>query len=154
MAPAYIITALGMNHKTGDHFSLFLSPATGKTTIVMDENLSDEGAFGVEPGNKMLNEYGGFVKVNYNTELLKNVNFKTKIDLFSAYNNKPENIDLDWEVMINMKINKFLSTNIQTRMVYDHDTKIEKDDETMAPMLQFKEVFGVGISYTFPETKE
>lgn len=154
LAPGYIITALGMNYKTGDHFSLFLSPATGKTTLVMDDDLSDAGAFGVEPGDKMLSEYGGFVKMNYDTDILKNVNFKTKIDLFSAYNNNPENIDLDWEVMINMKINKFLSTNILTRMVYDHDTKIEKDDGTMAPMLQFKEVFGVGISYTFPEPEE
>ena len=151
MSPAYIIASVGMDHKPLENLSFFISPITGKTTVVADEKLSDAGAFGVEPGDNILSEYGGFVKVEYSEEVLKNINLKTKLDLFSAYNNNPENIDVDWEMVLNMEINKYISANLQTRLLYDHDTKIEQDDGTMAPMVQFKEVFGAGISYSFPE---
>ncbi len=151
MSPAYLIASIGMDHKPVENFSFFISPATGKTTVVTNEDLSDAGAFGVEPGDNILSEYGGFVKIEYSQEVLKNINLKTKLDLFSAYNNNPENIDLDWEMVLNMEINKLISANLQTRLLYDHDTKIEQNDGTMAPMVQFKEVFGVGISYNFPK---
>ena len=147
MAPAHFIFSLGMDYKPVENLSIFLSPVTGKSTTVFNDSLSNAGAFGVEPGNKFLNEYGGFVKIKYSTELMKNVHAKTKLDLFSAYNNQPENIDVDWEVLINMNINRYFSANFHTRMVYDHDTKIEQEDGTMVPKLQFKEVFGFGINY-------
>ena len=151
MAPGHFIFSLGMDYKPIENLSIFLSPVTGKSTTVFNDSLSNAGAFGVEPGDKFLNEYGGFVKMEYSTELMKNVHIQTKLDLFSAYNNRPENVDVDWDVLINMKVNQYFSANLHTRMVYDHDTKIEQEDGTMAPKLQFKEVFGFGISYSFPE---
>ncbi|MCF8231440.1 MAG: DUF3078 domain-containing protein [Bacteroidales bacterium] len=154
MAPGHFILSIGMDHQPVENLSIFLSPITGKTTAVFNDELSDAGAFGVKPGDNFLNEYGGYVKLEYSTAMMENVNVQTKLDLFSGYNNRPENIDIDWEVLVNMKVNQYFSANLQTRMVYDHDTKIEQDDGTMAPQLQFKEVFGVGISYSFPEQQK
>ncbi|MCF8308772.1 MAG: DUF3078 domain-containing protein [Bacteroidales bacterium] len=153
MAPGYFILSMGMDYKPVENLSIFLSPITGKTTTVFNDSLSDAGAFGVEPGDKFLNEYGGYVKMVYSTTIMENVNLQTKVDLFSGYNNQPENIDVDWDFVLNMKANQYFSANLHTRLVYDHDTKIEQEDGTMAPKLQFKEVFGFGISYSFPEKK-
>lgn len=153
MAPGHFILSMGMDYKPVENLSIFLSPLTGKTTTVFNNSLSDAGAFGVEPGDKFLNEYGGYVKMEYSTTIMENVDLQTKVDWFSGYNNQPENIDVDWDLVLNMKANQYFSANLHTRMVYDHDTKIEQEDGTMAPKLQFKEVFGLGISYSFPEKK-
>ena len=68
----------------------------------------------------------------------------------------PQNIDLNWEVLINMKINKFLTANIATQMIYDHDIPVPvKREENgvkvmgTGPRLQFKEVLSLGLSYKF-----
>lgn len=149
MAPAYLTIALGMDYKPTDNFSLLISPATGKVTFVNDDDLSAAGAFGVDPGETSRAEFGGFVKAQFKADIMENVNLLTKIDLFSNYMDNPQNIDLNWELLLTMKINEYLSANLSTQMIYDDDIKIANDDGTASPKLQFKEVFGVGLSYKF-----
>ncbi len=148
LAPAYISVALGMDYKN-DFITLFISPATGKTTIVADDDLSAAGGFGVKPGKKMRNEFGGSVRFAAQKELVKNVTATTKIDLFSNYFQNPGNIDIDWTFMVNMKVNEWLSANLLTQLIYDDDIKIQDKDGNSAPMIQFMEMFGVGISVKF-----
>lgn len=61
-APGYLTMALGLDYKPSDRFSIFVSPLTGKMTVVTDDVLSDAGAFGVDPGKKSRSELGVFVK--------------------------------------------------------------------------------------------
>lgn len=51
-APAYLTLSLGMDYTPVKYFSLFLSPASGKFTFVLDQKLADAGAFGVRPAVK------------------------------------------------------------------------------------------------------
>ena len=160
-APAYVLGALGMDYKPNAYFSAFIAPVTTKFTIVNDKALSDAGAFGVTPGEKVKSEFGGYLRVIYSkndfkNEFLKNVSFTTKIDLFSNYIDKPQNIDVSWETLIAMKVNKYLSVNFNTHLLYDDNTKIQvdrNDDGILDPIpgsrIQFKEIFGVGFSYKF-----
>ena len=97
--------------------------------FVNDKILSDAGAFGVTPGKKIKSEIGGYIRVIYSrndfkNEFLKNVSFTTKIDLFSNYIDKPQNIDVNWETLIAMKVNKYLSVNFNTQLIYDDNIKI------------------------------
>jgi len=150
MAPAYLLLSLGMDYKPSDKFTLLLSPITGKSTIVLDDSLSQSGAFGVDPGKNIRNEVGGFIKMAYNNEILKNVTLNSKLELFSSYIKEPQNVDINWELLISMKINEFLSANINTQLIYDDDIKyIDKKGTEHGPRIQFKEVFGVGLSYKF-----
>jgi len=155
MSPGYFTLALGADYKPNDSFSLFVSPLTGKMTVVLDDDLSDAGAFGVDPGKKSREELGAFLKSQFKTEIMKNVSFQTKLDLFSNYLDKPGNIDVHWDVMINMKINDYLSANLMTNMIYDDDIKIQKDNnddgivDEAGPRIQFKEVFSLGFNYKF-----
>jgi hypothetical protein len=166
-APAYFIEAIGMDYKPSDFFTLFFAPLTGKTTIVLDQSLADAGAFGVTKaqydangkiishGKNMRNEFGGFIKMMFQKNIVKNVSLRTKLDLFSNYLKNPENIDVNWEVLIDMKINKHLSASFYTTLIYDDDVKIpiDKNGDGVAdysgPRTQFKEVFGLGLSYKF-----
>ena len=149
MAPGYLTLALGMDYKT-DNISIFLSPVSGKFTFVTDKALSDAGAFGVDPGKKSRSELGAFVKFEGKTALVKNVDLQTKLNLFSDYLDKPQNVDVDWKVLINMKINDFLSANFVSEIIYDDNVKIlDEATGTYAPRVQFMEMLGVGLSFKF-----
>jgi hypothetical protein len=160
-APAYLLAALGMDFKPNGYFSAFIAPFTAKFTFVNNKALSEAGAFGVTPGEKVRSEIGGYIRVIYSrndfkSEFLKNVSFTTKIDLFSNYLDKPQNVDVSWETLIAMKVNKYLSFNFNTHLLYDDNTKIKVDrnkdgiiDTYPGSRIQFKEIFGVGFSYKF-----
>ncbi len=172
LAPAYFLGSLGVDYKPNNYFSLFAAPLTLKTTIVNDQTLADAGAYGVDKaiydeagmllthGKLFRNEIGGYVRViysrnNFKAEWLKNVAFTTKIDFFSNYIEKPENIDVSWETLLAFKVNKYLSVNINTHLIYDDDINIAVDTnndgimDRSGPRVQFKEILGVGFAYKF-----
>lgn len=165
LAPAYIMLSLGMDYKPNDNFTFFLSPVTGKITIVNDQVLADAGAFGVTAatydgvgtlltsGEKVRYEFGGYMKMSFKRELWENAVFTTKLDLFSNYANNPQNIDIFWDNSLLIKVGKYLAVNFGFTMVYDHDIQIGVDQngdgifEKSGPRTQMKQVFGFGLSY-------
>jgi hypothetical protein len=157
-SPAYFILALGLDFKPGDHFSAFIAPITGKLTLVTNKQLSEQGAFGVKPGQKSLSEFGGYFRAIYTrndfkNEFLKNVTFTSKVDLFSNYLKNPQNVVINWETLIAFKVNKFLSASISTQLIYDDKIKIpvirNGQPASIGSLIQFKEILGVGFSYKF-----
>ncbi|MCI5056370.1 MAG: DUF3078 domain-containing protein [Flavobacteriales bacterium] len=154
LAPGYLLGAIGMDYKPNDEFSLFIAPLTSKTTFVMDDFLAAQGAFGVDPGENIRNEFGGYIRMLYQKkEIVKNVNFTTKLDLFSNYLNNPQNIDIVWENLVAMKVNKYLGLTFNTLLLYDDDITIVGEDSDgnafAGPRTQFKEVFTAGFTYKF-----
>jgi hypothetical protein len=149
MAPGYLNVSLGMNYAPSKVFSLFIGPLSGRSTFVFDDELSDAGAFGVEAGKNVRNEFGGTMKALLNKDIMKNVNLSSKLELFSNYIENPQNIDVDWQMLINMKINKYLSASINLHMIYDDDIKTTEDNQARGAKVQFKEVFGIGFNYVF-----
>lgn len=149
-SPAYITLALGADYKPTDNFSLFLSPLGSKFTLVTDDDLSAAGAFGVDPGKKFRAEMGGSLKSELKFPVVENVDVQTVLGLFSNYLNNPQNIDVNWDFRVNMKINKFLSANFITNMIYDHDILIPLDDAgNKGRRVQWKQLFGAGLSFKF-----
>lgn len=150
LAPGYLQGALGMEYKPNETFYAVLSPIAGKLTIVMDDTLSARGSFGVDPGSKTRMELGGSAAIGVKKEIMKNVTFSSTLGLFTNYLENTQNIDVDWKVMINMKINDYLSANLNTQLVYDDDIKTsDENGNPKGAKVQFKEVFGVGLTYKF-----
>lgn len=167
LAPGYVLGALGMDYKPSKVFTLFISPITLKMTLVNDQNLADAGAYGVAPaeyndlgiltkkGLTTRSEYGGYLRALLKKDIMKNVNLQTKAEFFSNYSEDPQNIDVNWEVLIAMKVNKYISATISTQLIYDHDIDIAVDNngdgvfDSVGPRTQFKEVLGIGIAYKF-----
>lgn len=149
MSPGYLNLSVGLDYKL-DNFSLYLTPVNGKFTFVTDDVLSDEGAFGVDPGKKSRGELGAMAKVEYKTEIMKNVTLDTKIDLFTNYLENFGNIDIDWTGKVNMKVNDYLSANLVMQLIYDDDIDIgDPDTGESGPKVQFMESFGAGLTLTF-----
>lgn len=167
LAPAYLLGAIGMDYKPNDNFNVFISPLTMKTTIVNDTRLADAGAFGVDKaeyndlgikikdGKMFRAEYGGYLRSLLKANLMENINLVTKLDLFSNYSEHPERIDVNWELLIALKVNAHISATISTNLIYDHDVDIAVDSnndgiiDAFGPRTQFKEVLGIGLSYKF-----
>lgn len=167
LAPAYLTTALGMDFKKGENLSVFIAPVTGRITIVNSTLLADAGSYGVDAatydttgklishGKKMRSEFGGYMRVFWKTDVVKNVTFQTKIDFFSNYIKHPENIDINWEALVSMKVNKYIAATISTNLIYDDDVIIAVDKnndgiiEENGPRIQFKEVLAIGFTYKF-----
>lgn len=144
------LLSLGADYKPSDNFSLLISPITGKMTFVTDKALSDAGAYGVKAGEKVLAELGASLVANYATNITSNINLVTKLSLFTAYNNNPGNIDVNWDVMLACKLSKYITANVTTNLIYDDDIKsVDKDGNVAGPRVQLREVFGLGLSYTF-----
>ena len=158
-----------MDYKTDNGvFTLFISPATLKSTIVNDQQLANAGAYGVEAaeyntagvlikeGKVVRYELGGYIRAQFKKDIAKNVNLASKLELFSNYLDRPQNIDVNWEVLLNMKINKFLTCNVATQLIYDHDIPVPVErtidgvkEMGTGPRLQFKEVLSLGLSVKF-----
>lgn len=149
-APAYFTGAIGMDYQKNDDFNLYLSPLTTKITFVLDEELSEKGAFGVKDDQSYRVELGGYIRTHLRLNLMQNVTMNTDLSLFSNYLDQPQNVDVDWKVFIAMKVNEYISANIMTHLIYDDNIKTVNDQgEEQGPEIQFKDIIGIGFSYSF-----
>ena len=171
-APAYLITSLGFDLRVQGAFSVVIAALTSKFTFVNDQQLANQGSFGLEgavyddfgvmitQARRYRSEFGGYVSMNYvkndfEQEWLNNISINSKLTLFNNYLVKPENLDVNWELLVVMKVNKFLSVNINTHLYYDHDVKTSVDNDndgtidSFGPRVQFKELLGIGFVFNY-----
>ena len=86
--------------------------------------------------------------VNY--EVAKNINVISKLELFSDYLDNPQNIDVNWQVLVELKVNSWLNVNFSTELIYDDDVIIkDANDIPLGPRTQFKQMLMVGVGYAF-----
>lgn len=151
LAPAFSIASLGAEYRPNTKLSVFLSPATAKLTVVRIEELRT--AFGLEADQMARWEAGAYMRAEYREDIFENVNLLTRLDLFSNYFNNPQNVDVNWEVLLTFKINEWLATSLTTQLIYDDDIiigRIENAEGVVVqqggPRTQFRQVFAFGLS--------
>ena len=157
MAPGYFQFSLGLNYKPVPYFSIFISPIGTRLTVVNSKALTNTkddkgnliGAYGVKGDDKTLWQVGGSVNAVFKKDIMKNVNFMSKLDLFSDYRHNPQNIIVGWENNILMKVNKYISLSLMTMLIYDDNIKYtDKEGITSGARTQFRETFSVGLAYS------
>jgi hypothetical protein len=153
LSPAYIILSAGLDYKPDNTLSIFFSPVTSRTTIVLNEKLSALGKYGVKPGQKVNRETGLFVTINYNNKILENVYYKGRADFFSNYYDKPENINLFMTNMFTFKILKNLSATYNLDLIYDDKIRIFGPLKK-SPGLQVKSIIGIGYTKNLQQKKK
>jgi len=168
-APAYITLSTGMDYKPNDNYSFFISPISGKITLVNNQMLADAGAYGVEgavfdtagirisKGKNVRYEFGALTSFKIKQVITENIVLTSKLDLFTNYFENPQNIDVNWDVLLGFKVNKFVSASVSTTLIYDHDIPVPiyhtvngvRMQTGSGPRTQFKEVLAIGFSYKF-----
>jgi hypothetical protein len=161
MSPGYLSLAPGLTWKPVDYFYVFVSPATGRFTFVLDQDLANKSAYGVDSSKNVRVEFGSSLLAQLEKEIVKNVSLISKLSLFNNYTDKRsenrKNIDVDWQTGVNMKVNGFLGASVFTHLIYDDDIRVPlfedingiKTQVGTGKRLQFKEVIGVGFSVKF-----
>jgi hypothetical protein len=144
-APAYVLLSLGMDYKPKENFSLFISPLTERWVIVSDKFIKP--LYGVPAGKNAKNELGAFVSANYTAKLGGNFVYKTKLDMFSNYKQKPQNIDFFWTNALTAKLTRYINFSFNVDMIYDNDTKNVIPSKGPAP--QWLQLMGIGFAYNF-----
>ncbi len=151
MAPGYFQFSIGMNYKPVDYFSVLISPIGARLTVVNDKSLTSrpEGAYGIFDGNTTLWQIGASVNAIFKKDIAKNINLMSKLDLFSDYRHNPQNIIVGWENNVMMKVNKYISLNLATMLMYDDNINfIDKEGIVHGPRTQFRESLSIGFAYT------
>lgn len=166
-SPAYTFLGVGAEYNNDKkNLQLYISPLTLKNTLVLDQRLADQGSFGVDKavydpitGEKILDgknsrtELGFLFTSNYKTQLFNNINLENKLNLYTDYINNFGNIDVDWQVQLDFIVNKYVRANINTHLIYDHDIKAKEEiggeQVIVGPKVQFKQMLGVGLIYSF-----
>ena len=139
-SPAYFQFGPGMLWKKSDNLKVNFAPATSKLIIVHPHFTEFGPSFGVEKGKSTRYEFGAAINGYYKFNLAENVSVENILNLYSNYLEDPQNVDIDYTLNINMKINKYLSTNFAFQKIYD--------DNAFAGF-QTRQVIGLGLNYGF-----
>jgi len=167
MAPGYVFLGVGSEYgKRIDNLSVYASPLTYKSTIVLDQTLANTGSFGVEPavrdadgniikeGENFNSELGILLQSIWKARLMENINFTNSINLYTDYLNSFGNIDVDWELNFNFKVNSFVLAKLGSHLRYDNDIKITEtnvdgEEMVMGARIQWKQQLGIGVIVDF-----
>ena len=144
LSPAYIILSVGFDYKPNTNISVFISPLTSRSIIIANNKLAQKGVYGVPIGKHSVNAIGAFATVNYNNTIAKNITYKGRLDLFSNYQDHPQNVDLFMTNQFSFKINKYFSATYSLDMIYDDDIRLFGATNT-SPGLQSKSLIGIGF---------
>lgn len=139
-SPAYFQLGPGMLWKKNNNLSVNFSPATAKLILVHDHFTEFGSSFGVLQGDTSRFEFGASISGYYKFNIMTNVGIENRINLYSNYLDNPQNVDVDYQMNVIMKINKYLSANVAVQAIYD-DNSIQA--------VQVREVFGLGVNYGF-----
>ncbi|MFB6341728.1 DUF3078 domain-containing protein [Saccharicrinis sp. FJH62] len=114
--------------------------------------LQSTETYGLAWRENVKNEIGALAQIIYDhPDMVKGFGLKTRLDLFAAYAHLNK-IDIDWELWLTFQFNKYLSMNINTQMIYDDDIRfeiVENGVTKYSPKIQFRNLLGVGLVYTF-----
>lgn len=165
-APAYLFVGIGAEYmapKSG--LKYYISPLTYKATFVMDQTLANQGSFGVDAatkddlgniirkGKRYKAEIGFQLSNEWKKEIFNNIFLEHKLTLYSDYVDRFGNIDVNWELKIDLKVNDYVRANVGTYLLYDDNikNKVERNGVQVmeGPKVQFKQTLGVGLVYSF-----
>ena len=142
-SPAYLQVGPGMLWKKSDNLKVNFAPATSRLIIVDGQFTKLGTSFGVEQGKTIRYEFGASVSGYYKLNLMENVSMENILNLYSNYLDKPQNVDVDYQMNLVMKVNKYMSANVSLQAIYDDNANPYKSE------VQIREVFGLGINYGF-----
>jgi hypothetical protein len=139
-SPVYIQLGIGLYWKKSKNLWVNMAPFAQRITLVSRKFTADlqEGQeyFGVRKGDNHRFELGASVNAFYEFSPLENITLEQRLGLYSDYLDKAENVDLDYQLSVEMRVNERISTNLIIQLVYD-DNAVQK--------LQVRQVFGIGL---------
>jgi hypothetical protein len=144
-SPAFLLISPGINYKPTNGIDIFVSPITSRWIIVNQVALRE--LYKIPENANSINEIGAFSSIQVKRDVAKNINYVSRFDLFSNYKREPQNIDVFWTNVFNMKVNKYISVTYNFDLIYDHDVENVNTGGLLGT--QLKSLLGVGFTAKF-----
>ena len=139
-SPAYTQLGVGIYWKESNSLWVNFAPITARLILASKKFTNDLGEdeeyFGIPRGENSRFELGASISAFYKFELVENVSLEQRVNFYSDYLYKADNIDVDYTLSAFMKVNDYLSTTLIIQCLYD-DNAIKK--------IQLREVFGLAF---------
>jgi hypothetical protein len=109
-------------------------------SFVSDTVKFDQTRYNIPKDKKSDNMGGASLVNNFTWEFAKDFNLSSKLDFFYEYMKSDNQIQSEWELILDMKINIFLSARISTYVRY-YSNESDK--------IQFRENLSISFNYRF-----
>lgn len=175
MSPLYVMLSPGIEYRKGEMFSVFFSPAAARMTFVSTyyTNQDPAGAFGVENGKSSRLELGAYMSARFTKDLAKNLNLKSRLDLYSNYlakdtknesgtivkRDNPGNIDIMFDNLLTYNFLKYFNVGFALTAIYDNDMPYKASFDAQGNKIkeplgnlgwwQIRQGFTIGFVYNF-----
>ncbi|MCI9607012.1 MAG: DUF3078 domain-containing protein [Muribaculaceae bacterium] len=146
MSPGELNLGIGMtyeytNKRKTFNFNASIAPLSWQLRTCYDGRMNEQN-YDIKPGHHGVSKYGSSVEYNLNWKVTYNIDYKSRLFLFSDY----DLFQGDWEHTISFNVNRYLSTQIFAHARYDSSTPRYNQKWRK---LQFKEIFSLGFTYKF-----
>lgn len=146
LSPADLNMGLGMTYNTEGFegrlkFSASIAPISYNLKACASNRI-DVTQFNIAPGRHTRSEIGSNAELNLNWDITSNINWKSRMFIFSDYHY----FQADWENTFTFNINRFLSTQLYVHPRYDSSSTF---GGSKWHYWQLKEILSFGLSYTF-----
>lgn len=135
-SPAFITESIGLTYEPLQNFTIRLGGAA-KQTVVNDPDF--RVLYGVDADKPVRVEAGAELASDYDRRITENIRYRSQLNVFFSFNQTEDPPDARWDNTINMKINDWLSTDLQFIALFDKD---------ITSAIQLKETISVGVSFT------
>ncbi|MFW5645033.1 MAG: DUF3078 domain-containing protein [Bacteroidota bacterium] len=159
--PGTFTIGAGIEYKPFKKTSLNFSVLSYKNTFITDTSDIDQTIHGITANKKARQEMGGQLVIKNKLSLMEDLNISNSVRLFSNYLEKPQNIDVDWEMNIDKRINWYFRILLNLHLIYDDDVRFPVLDDNEEPVrlpdgsvkkvpkTQFKQFLGLTFSFKF-----
>jgi hypothetical protein len=163
LSPGDIKLGLGLTYQPNSKFSAYVSPVTAKINVKNADAFYNQKIFGVDSNQRYAFDLGAFARIDYKTNLKKDLLYTASIDAFYGYILK--NYNFYFANLFNWKLNKYFGATFSFDIAYDNtqptpvyikdangneQVKLGADGkEIKVVKLQIKQFFGLGFNYSF-----
>ena len=135
-APAFITQSLGLTYEPVESFTIRLGGAA-KQTVVTERDF--RVLYGVSENNAVRFEAGAELASSYDKRITESIRYRSDLNVFFSFNQTEDPPDARWENTINLKVNDWLSTDLNFVALFNKD---------ITSAIQLKETISVGVSFT------
>jgi hypothetical protein len=136
LAPAFITESIGLTYEPAEWMSIRMGAAS-KQTVVIEEDFRE--LYGVDASKVARVEAGAELASSVNYSFTENIQYRSQLDVFFSINEIEDPPDVLWENRINLKVNSWLSTDLEFVALYDKST---------TDAIQLKETISLGVSFS------
>lgn len=147
LTPGELNFGLGMTYSHQNKKKTFtlnasIAPVSYNLKTAISQKI-DHGLFKIDQDKRSVSDIGSNGELTVNWQIWKNVNYKSRLFVFTDYGSFLG----DWQNTLEFQFNRFFSTQIYANLRYDSEVDPNKSPGWNKWML--KEILSIGLSYTF-----